>query len=121
MRDIGSRLRRYRLSRYAAPVDPIRRRLKWGWVALAAWMVWIGFVSDHSLWRIWRLSVENARAERELRRAEQSVSRLEAEMDNPQASRDLAERALRERTGMARPDEIVYRIHGGAKGDSVSR
>ncbi len=121
MRDIGTRLLRYRLSRYAPPVDPVRRRLRWGWIALGLWLIWFGFVSDHSLWRIWRLTRENTQAERDLRRAQQSVSRLEAEVDNPVNSRELAERVLRERTGMARPGEIIYRIRGGAKGDSLAR
>jgi cell division protein FtsB len=121
VRDIGSRLRRYRLSRYAPPVDPVRRRLRWGWIALGLWLIWFGFVSDHSLWRIWRLSHESAQAERDLRRAQQSVSRLEAEVDNPVSSRELAERVLRERTGMARPGEIIYRIRSSARSDSLAR
>jgi len=120
MRDIGSRLRRYRLSRYALPVDPIRRRLRWGWIALALWLVWIGFASDHSLWRIWQLGRENARAERDLHRTQESMARLESELANPESSRELAEKALRERTGMARPGEIIYRIREGAR-DSLAR
>lgn len=121
MRDIGSRLRRYRLSRYAPPGDPLRKGLRWGWVALGLWLVWIGVLSDHSLWRIWNLSRESARAERELQSTRAAVERLDAELTNPETQRELAERALRERTGMARPGEIVYRIRGGAHGDSTRR
>ena len=120
MSDIGTRLRRYRLSRYAPPVDPVRRRLRWGWVALGLWLVWIGFVSDHSLWRIWRLSRENAQAVTDLRKVQGSVARLEAEYESPRSNRELAERTLRERTGMARPGEIIYRIRG-ARADSLGR
>jgi cell division protein FtsB len=118
MRDIGSRLQRYRLSRYAPPTDPVRRGLRWGWVLLGLWLIWIGFVSDHSLWRIWRLSGENTRAEHELHRAQTAVAQLESEVENPRTNRNLAERMLRERTGMARPGEIVYRIRS-AKSDSL--
>ncbi|MEO5616387.1 MAG: septum formation initiator family protein [Candidatus Eisenbacteria bacterium] len=118
MRDIGTRLRRYRLSRYAPPTDPLRRGLRWGWVALALWLIWIGALSDHSLWRIWSLSRENAQAEQELQSTRASVERLDAELTNPDSQREQAERALRERTGMARPGEIVYRIRGGARADS---
>jgi cell division protein FtsB len=121
MRDIGSRLRRYRLSRYAPPTDPLRKGLRWGWVALGLWLVWIGVLSDHSLWRIWNLSRENARAEQQLQATRAEVERLDSELTNPETQRELAERALRERTGMARPDEIVYRIRGGARADSTSR
>jgi cell division protein FtsB len=74
--------------------------------------VWIAVLSDHSLWRIWRLSNENARAEHELERARLSVSKLENQVENPENNRELAERVLRERTGMAKPGEIVYRIRG---------
>jgi len=121
MRDIGSRLRRYRLSRYAPPTDPLQRGLRWGWLLLGLWLIWIGVLSDHSLWRIWSLSRENARAERDLRRTEESVSQLDAQLTNPETQRELAERALRERTGMARPEEIVYRIRDGAPPDTSRR
>ena len=49
MRDIGRRIQRYRLSRYAPPRGPVRRRLKWLWLLGAGWLTWIGVVSDHSL------------------------------------------------------------------------
>ncbi len=121
MRDIGNRLRRYRLSRYAPPTDPLRRGLRWGWVAIALWLIWIGVLSDHSLWRIWSLSRENARAERELSATRAEVERLDRELTDPRTQRELAERALREKTGMARPGEIVYRIREGASRDSGGR
>ena len=113
MSDIGSRLSRYRLSRYAPPSDPLRRGLRWGWIALALWLVWIGILSDHSLWRIWSLGRESARAEQKLAKTQAEVDQLDAELSNPATQRELAERALRERTGMARPGEIVYRIKEG--------
>ena len=120
MGDIGNRLRRYRLSRYAAPDDPLQRGLRLGWVALGLWLMWIGFFSNHSLWRIWRLSRESANSQFELERTRQTVERLDAELTNPETRRELAERALRERTGMARPGEIVYRIRG-TRPDSARR
>lgn len=121
MRDIGNRLRRYRLSRYAPPGDPLRRGLRWGWIALALWLIWIGVLSDHSLWRIWSLSREHSRSQSELARTQAEVERLDSELTNPATQRELAERALRERTGMARPGELVYRIRGGARPDSAGR
>ena len=121
MSDIDSRLRRYRLSRYAPPSDPLKRGLRLGWLALGLWLVWVALLSDHSLWRIWRLGHDRDRAEKELERTKAEVDRLDAELDNPATQRDLAERALREKTGMARPGEIVYRIREGAKADTSAR
>ncbi len=121
MGDIDSRLRRYRLSRYAPPPDPLRRGLRLGWLALGLWLVWIAVLSDHSLWRIWRLGHERSQAEQDLQRTKSEVYRLDAELGNPATQRELAERALREKTGMARPGEIVYRIReGAARADSSS-
>ena len=120
MSDIDSRLRRYRLGRYAMPDDPVARGLKLGWVALGLWLVWIGFLSDHSLWRIWRLSRDSSNTQSDLEHTRQTVERLDADLGNPVTQRELTERALRERTGMARPGEIVYRIRG-AHPDATGR
>ena len=120
MRDISKRLNRYRLSRYAAPVDAVRRRLRWAWVLGGLWLLWIGLISDHSLLRIWKLGRENARATRELGQVRSEIARLDADARNPKASRDLAEHALREHSGMARPGEIVYRIQSTAP-DTLGR
>ena len=113
MSDIDSRLRRHRLSRYAPPPDPLHRGLRLGWVALGLWLVWIAVLSDHSLWRIWRLGREHAQTEQDLQRTRREVDRLDAELNNPATQREQAESALR-RTGMAGPGEIVYRIREGA-------
>jgi len=111
MRDIGVRIRRYRLGRYAPAGDPLRGRLRWLWVVGALWMVWAGLLSEHSLFRIWRLDRENAAARRDLERLQAEVARLDGELRDPAAGRLRAERWLRERDGMAKPREIVYRIH----------
>uniref|UniRef100_A0A832I3D4 Septum formation initiator family protein n=1 Tax=Eiseniibacteriota bacterium TaxID=2212470 RepID=A0A832I3D4_UNCEI len=118
MRDISRRLQRHRLSRYARPENPLRRGLPWAAVALVAWALWMGVVSDHSLWRIWRLQREHRQTERELARVEAELLRLAREAEDPVAQRRRAERWLREQGGMARPDEIIYRIQG-APSDSA--
>lgn len=110
MGDIGSRIRRYRLSRYARPESPLRHRMGWVWLALLAWVLWAGVVSDHSFLQLWRLGQERARAERDLERARLEIEQLETDARDPDARRTAAERSLRERSGMARPGEIVYRI-----------
>jgi cell division protein FtsB len=112
MRDIGNRIGRYRLGRYAPPVNPRTRRLRWLLAGLLVWLAWASFGSEHSFYRVWRLQREDARAQREFDRLRAEQERLDAQSDSPEARRTLAERMLRENSGMARPGEIVYRIKG---------
>ena len=119
MRDIGRRIQRYRLSRYATPQSPLPRWLRGAMVVVAIWMVWASFISNHSFYRIWRLRRENEQALLQLVRIRREVNRLDREMRDPVAQRERAERQLRE-NGMARPGEIIYRIRGES-GDSLAR
>mgnify|MGYP001489586831 CR=1 FL=1 len=120
MRDIGRRIKRYRLSRYAPPEDRVHRGLRWVWVLAALWLVWIGVISDHSLWRIWRLSLENTGAHRQVAEARGELERIDRDLRDTRSARDLAEKELREKHGMAGPGEIIYRVRGDAP-DSVLR
>lgn len=121
MRDIGHRIRRYRLSRYAPPSDLVRHRVPWFWLVAAGWIVWAGFLSDHSVYRIWRLQRENARAVAELERVRREIQGLDEERVDPGARRERAEHLLREDGGMAKPDEIVYQIRGGSADSTALR
>jgi cell division protein FtsB len=114
MRDIGTRIQRYRLSRYALPEDRVRRGLRWAWLAGALWLVWIGFVSEHNLLRLRQLSRERQRSEASLQQLNGEITRLSAQHRDPAAQRLLAEHALREQSGMAKPGEIIYQIRPGA-------
>jgi cell division protein FtsB len=116
MRDIGARIQRYRLSRYAPPQDRVRRGLRWAWLAAALWLIWVGLVSEHNFLRLWQLSHERQRSEVELRRLDAEIARLDAQQRDPTALRSLAEHALREKSGMARPGEIIYWIRPGGPG-----
>jgi cell division protein FtsB len=109
MRDISHRLSRRR-SPFATAEDPVRRRLRWAWVAGVLWLVWIGLLSDHSVWRLARLGVEHTRTTSELAQARAEVERLERERRDPAVMRELGEKVLRERGGMAQPGEIIYRV-----------
>ena len=120
MRDIGNRIRRYRLARYATPDDPFRRKLRWAWAFVATWLVWVGLISDHSFIQLWRLNRENAKAHVELEQVRRTSRELEASAKDPRAIRRLAEHELREKNGMAKPGEIVYRIQP-APSDSAAR
>jgi cell division protein FtsB len=113
MRDIGTRIQRYRLSRYAQPEDRVRRGLRWAWLLGALWLVWVGFVSEHNFVRLQQLSHERQRSEEGLKQLNREVARLDAQQRDPAAQRLLAEHALREKSGMARPGEIIYQIRPG--------
>lgn len=114
MRDTASRIQRYRLSRYGSPDAPIGRRVGWLWPLLLAWGLWVGVLSEHSLLRLARLSGEQKRMQAQLASIQLELSRLDREMDDPRARRALGEKALRERSGWGRKDEIIYRIRGDA-------
>jgi len=118
MRDIGRRIERYRLSRYAHPGDAVRAKLHWLWVVALGWVVWAGLLSEHSFYRLWRMSRENARMEAEVSRTIAEIEAVERERTDPDAKRQRIEEALRVR--MAREDEIVYRIRNTPK-DSLPR
>jgi cell division protein FtsB len=114
MRDIGTRIQRYRLARYAEPERPLRRGMRWFWLAAVLWLVWAGFVSEHNFVRLSRLARERVRSTGELKRIQGQVAVLDARLRDPAAQRDLTEHALREKAGMARPGEIVYHIRSVA-------
>ena len=119
MRDIGRRIRRYRLSRYRSPQGPFPRPPRWVWIAAALWLAYVTLLSERSLYRIWRMGDENARAQRQLEEVRREIARLDRDARDPQARMREAERALRHE-GFARPGELIYRIDGGDP-DSLKR
>jgi cell division protein FtsB len=110
MRDIGRRIQRYRLSRYGNANNPLTQRLRWVWLVAAAWLAWVGVLSDHSFFRIWKLERERAQTRQELEEASDARQRMSAELKDPEARRERAEDVLRTEHGMARPGEIIYRV-----------
>ncbi len=119
MRDIGRRIQRYRLSRYAPPGQRAPRRLGWIGIAALAWLAWAGLFSDHSMWRIWQLERERAVAERTLTEARAEREQLEDDLTDPAAIRLRQEQAIR-KDGYAAPDEFIYLERPGPP-DSVGR
>jgi cell division protein FtsB len=113
MRDIGRRIQRYRLSRYRNPQGLFRRPPRWVWLAAALWLAYVAVLSERSLYRIWRMGDENARARRELTKVREEIRLLDKDARDPKSRLRDAERALR-REGFARPGEVVYRIESGA-------
>jgi len=94
-------------SPYGYGGTPSRRH--WLWLLPAAWLLWIGLLSDHSLWHISRLHLELSSARAELQRVNGETSRLGARLADPREKADHAEATLRAQ-GMARPGEIIYRF-----------
>jgi len=105
--DIGARLERYRLSRYAAPQNPWRYRVRWVLLGLAAWVLWAGIISEHSFYRLWRIKSEANQKRAQLESIEAEVNRLNYDLDDPKVRDYRAEQALRKQ-GMAAKDEYVY-------------
>ena len=92
-------------------------RAHWLWLLPAAWLLWTGVLSDHSLWRISRLRHELSSAREELQRVNGEEAVLSARLADPREKAEHAEAMLRAQ-GMSRPGEIIYRFDG-ARPDSV--
>lgn len=118
MRDIGSRIQRYRLSRYALPEDHVGSKLRWVWLLAALWLVWVGFVSEHNFYRLFQLSREESHSRSQLASINAEVARLNAQVSDPAIRRRNAEEEARKR-GMARKGEIVYQIDGKGSARAV--
>ena len=109
MRDIGARIHRYRLRRFAPPGDRLRRRLRWAWVVMAAWLAWVGLVSEHNFYRLWKMTREDRDNRVAALQLGTEVERMDREANDPRARRRSAEAYLRESAGMAKKGEIIYK------------
>ena len=115
MRDIGDRIRRYRLTRFGPRDASLLRRLAWVWPILGLWGAYVLILGEHSMLRIWRLSRESQRMHAELTSTRQELDRLEGRLNDPNVMRDRAEHMLREKNGFAKTGEIIYRIPPSAR------
>jgi cell division protein FtsB len=109
MRDIGIRIQRYKLSRYAPPEKISERARLWLTLGLAGWLIWSLFLSDHSAVRLMGLANREAKTNAQLATTQKTVRHLEQDLksaDDPA----VAERILRERHNFARPGELLYVI-----------
>ena len=95
-------------------------RKHWLWLLPAAWLLWSGVLSDHSLWRISRLQHELSSARAELERVNGENTRLGARLADPREKADHAEATLRAQ-GMAKPGEIIYRFDSAKPGAARTR
>lgn len=109
MRDIGIRIQRYRLQRYRPP-ETIGERARLGLaVALAAWMIWALFLSDHSAVRLLGLEHKKTSTEKQLAEVEHEVARGTGDLE-VSGDAAVAERILRERHNFAHEGELLYVI-----------
>ncbi len=113
MRDIGQRIQRYRLARYAPPEHRQASKWRWAWLAVALWLAWVGVLSEHNFYRLWRLGDERTQVDTQLAHARAEIADLEQQMKSPDARRFMAEKTAREQHGWARPGEIIYRVEDG--------
>lgn len=109
MRDIGIRIQRYKLSRYAPPEKISERARLWLTLGLAGWLIWSLFLSDHSAVRLMGLANREAKTDAQLATTQRTVRRLEQDLKSANDPA-VAERILRERHNFARPGELLYVI-----------
>lgn len=130
MRDIGIRIQSYRLRRYRPP-ETVGEKARLGLaVALAAWLIWALFVSDHSAVRLAGLEHKKRAAEANLADVTQDVERNRRDLKSA-GDPEVAERTLHERHNFAREGELLYVIQAdgsvqapprpAAPGDSLRR
>ena len=108
MRDIGRRIQRYRLSRYARAQRP--RLPRWIWLALGAWVLWAGFATNHSFVQLWRVERIGRHEHERLEETRASLDRSNELAHDSNARKLDAEKRLREDEGWSRSDEIIFRI-----------
>ena len=109
MRDIGIRIQRYKLSRYAPPEKISERARLWLTLGLAAWLIWALFLSDHSAVRLLGLGQRESRTNAQLAATQKGNRRLQQDLRSANDPA-VAERILRERHNFARPGELLYVI-----------
>ena len=116
-RDITGRVLSRPLRSPYLPGGGARPHSRWLILLPLAWLLWVGVLSDHRLWRIARLKQDLQRATTEIRHVRTETAQLEARLNDPQARAENAEEHLRG-LGMSRPGETIYRI-GAAAADST--
>lgn len=115
--DILSRLNKHR-SPFAEPESALSRSRRWLWPLAGLWLLYVGVLSDHSLWRLWQVGHAASTTAVAVQRTQAEAVRVDRQLHDPDERRDLAEQVLREEHGLARPGEQVYRVEGEPAADS---
>ena len=109
MRNAGVRVTREKLLRFTKP-DPqkglwVQRLVV---VAGVAWVGWVLFFSDHSVYRLLNMQQQKAQLHQKYQRIEVALARARKESPGPNPTLAEKERLLREVHVYAREGEIVY-------------
>ena len=109
MRSAGVRLTREKLLRFTKPEPQkglwVPRLI---FVGVVAWIGWVLFFSDHSLYTLLNMQQEKAQLARKYQRTEAALARARKELPGPNPTLEERERLLREVHVYAREGEIVY-------------
>lgn len=73
-------------------------------------VIWLCFLSEHSLWAIWRLQREKDRLQNEIVNYKKTISEFEESINEVSGDKDAMEHFARERLNMKKPNEDVYLI-----------
>lgn len=71
-------------------------------------LLWLCFISEHSLWAIWKLQREKDRLQNEIISYRNTINQFEQSIDEVSGDRDAMEHFAREKLNMKRPNEDVY-------------
>jgi hypothetical protein len=102
------RIARQRLIRYRQPGPKGSRWRKWIALGLAAWGLWVLFLSDHSVLRLLNLQTKKSGLEFRETLVATELSQAKKDLPSPELTREQIERYLREKHVFARDGEIVY-------------
>jgi hypothetical protein len=102
------RIARQRLIRYRQPEPGGKRWRKWITLGIAAWGLWVLFLSDHSVLRLLHLQSEKSNLEFQGTLVSQELRIAERDRPSPSPTPAQIEKYLREKHVYARDGEIVY-------------
>lgn len=80
------------------------------WLLIGFVVLWFGFLDTYSLWTRYQLEREKTELIEKTNTLEKKTQELEEKIDQLDSDPQLIERIARERYGMRKPDENVYRI-----------
>lgn len=72
--------------------------------------VWLCFISEHSLWAIWRLQREKDRLQNEIVNYKNTIQQFEQSINEVSGDREAMESFARTKLNMKRANEDVYLI-----------
>ena len=96
------------MSAEVSKVKRISRYIFWGIISII--LIWVLIFSDNSFWNTWRLKKEMVSMRDKVTELNAKNDSLKTENEKLQTSLDAAEKAARERFGLVKPGEKVFRF-----------